>query len=266
MNSSVFDLKTINNIEIKPYEKDDVSKTIAEDILGNYLTHRIAIAGPSECGKTILVTRILEKIINPEYTKIYWFSPTAKKDIEVQKFIRNTYFQMDDKGNLEQIHPLLMEIYENVIYKDEKTGNNINLIDIIKQLFDESPLIIDDVAIPKSVIIFDDQPALLKHASYLDSLCKTVRHLKSILIFSFHDLFDIQKCIRQEITISCIFAGASKERFIDYLKHNGFESDKITHQQLYSFYETYTSTEKHNFLYLNKRTKEIRLNLNKILC
>ena len=47
-----------------------------------YPTHRIRciITGPSECGKSMLLTNLILNIIN-EYDKIYIYSPSLHQDL-----------------------------------------------------------------------------------------------------------------------------------------------------------------------------------------
>ena len=47
---------------------------------------RCIITGPSECGKSVLLTNLILKIIN-EYDKIYIYSPSLHQDL-YQKVIR----------------------------------------------------------------------------------------------------------------------------------------------------------------------------------
>jgi len=266
--SYFFEVKKINDLDVKPYacleKKTKSSSILGEEVLGNYLTHRIAIAGQSECGKTVLLVRLLEKIVHPVLTRVYWFSTTAKKDPTVQQFIKKMYFKKDpETGEYVEKFPVLVEIYESVYQTDEETGKVINLLEVIRHMFDEKPLIEKHVQIPKCVVVFDDFTSGLKHISYLDEFTKIMRHLKSILIMVFHDLIDIPKTIRQEVTLALLFGGASKERFLMFLDHMGFISSCFSHEQLYDFYVKNITVPLHNFLYLNKRTKQIRLNLNK---
>jgi len=134
-----FEIKKVNDLEIKPYksveEKTKKTTIKGEEVLGNYLTHRIAIAGQSECGKTVLLVRLLEKIIDPELTKVYWFSTTAKKDPTVSEFIKKMYFVKDKETNeYVEKFPVLVEIYESIYHEDKETGKIINLLILITHL------------------------------------------------------------------------------------------------------------------------------------
>jgi len=164
------------------------------------------------------------------------------------------YFIKDKETNeYVEKFPVLVEIYESIYHEDKETGKIINLLEVIRHLFNEIPLIENHVQIPKAIIVFDDFTYTLKHNNYLDEFTKILRHIKSILIMVFHDLIDIPKTIRQEITLALLFGGFSKERFLMFIDHMGFQSPFFSHEQIYDFYLENITVLLHNFLYLNTK-------------
>src|SRR4030067_816625 len=176
---SLFDLVPVNELQVVPYSEKKKKQIYGEEILGNYLTHRIANAGQSECGKTVLLTRMLEKIVNRKFNKIYWFSPTAKKDPNVIQFIEHFYHNDDsdddsDDDDLDESGGI--EIHDSIFWEDPNDKKAIiNYLDIIPGIYDEEPLILKGKEVAKCVIIFDDCPLLLKNPDTLNHITKTLR-------------------------------------------------------------------------------------------
>ena len=107
--------------------------------MDNYLSPnhpvRSIITGPSECGKSVLLTNLILKIIN-EYEKIYIYSPSLHQDL-YQKLIKcfTNYIPIHIIPNIlneEDIDIVIEEIVHNIDF--EKSDTKIETYESIEEL------------------------------------------------------------------------------------------------------------------------------------
>ena len=99
------------------------------------LAVRCIITGPSECGKSVLLTNLILNIIN-EYDKIYIYSPSLHQDL-YQKLIKcfTNYIPISIIPNISNEEDFDIVIEELVNNKDfEKSDTEIEIFDNIEDL------------------------------------------------------------------------------------------------------------------------------------
>lgn len=250
---SLITLRKVNDLKVKPYFKGGVRKKIkGAELLGTYLAHRICIIGQSGYGKTVLAFNIIDLIKGKE-TDIYIFSPTGTDDPNILNWIQ----RQKDESHLNLFNST-----------QEKEGRNvINLLTLPFENKDipwEYPMTQKkDIIVPRVIILIDDLPDEHRNFTNIAKLYKTVRHKSSVVISVIHDTKDIQKNIRQEITICCMFRGIPWERFHDFIMDWGFCSTETEIQRLFKIYETIIGPKE--FLFMNKINGEMRKNLSEII-
>jgi len=241
----MLNIKRINDEKIIAYgtKNSYPTKIKGAEIIGDYIAHRMLIAGQSGSGKSVLAYNILKRIISPTKTKLYIFSRTAEEDPSYKSF---------KKG---------MESLETEIYRSTIVDGISLLPSIIKNNNDEQ-IISHGEEVPKCAVLMDDLTRELKRDPYIEELTKQIRHIRSPLLIVIHDLKDIQRCVRQELTLVFMFRGFPKERFMSFMQDWGFPTE-VPHTTIYDIYKTLV--KKNKFLMLNKINGNIHLNLNKLI-
>lgn len=158
------------------------------------------------------------------------------------------------------------EIYESLV--NQETG--ISYLDCLKSLYGEEPVIVKDeqnqpIEVLKAVVVLDDLPDELKSVRAIDRYMKTARHMRVCTIVSFHDTIDLQKTVRQELTMICLLKGLSPQRFLTLMEQIGWSNPDLDPHALLEVYENLIQRQPeggHNFLCLDLRKGKAFLNFN----
>lgn len=266
---STFDLVPVETApNVTPYQKPAEVPVRGNCIASGYLAHRIIIVGQAESGKTVLAAHLVELLAHPEYTEVFWFSSTAEKDPTVTSLRRKLYYTKDEEGEWKlKGDKDLLSVYPSILYQHTpKKGKEImiNMLDLIRERYDETPLIVNGEQIAKSIIVIDDSTKELQtRGGDLDQFFKTLRHICSILIVVFHDTIELARTMRGEVTIAMFFGGIPHDRFQAIIEQIGFNPPNLSLKQLWRLYSDNITVMQHNFLFVNKHTGEVRINFSK---
>lgn len=234
----------------------------ANDFFDGYLSQRILCCGPSNVGKTNLWSNFVLRIAAGP-TDVYIFSGTAKHDPTVrrlhEKLDKKFRTQPDEEHPEGCERPGAFEVHPS-LYKDGTFLPSMLMND--REL--STPLVHRGSVVPRCIIVLDDLTTELRTDTNVDMLFKTVRHINSVLITSIHDLTDLRKSARQELTRTYMYAGASQERVMGFLDQWGFHSSEYSHSRLYELYAALLRIEKKNYLRMDKATGKIWISVDNI--
>ena len=161
---------------------------------------RIIITGPSECGKSVFLTKLILNIIN-EYDKIYIYSPSLHQDF-YQKLIKcfSNYIPIHIIPNIlieEDIDIVIEEIVNNKDF--QKSDTEIETFDNIEELkfpqeFENNSIIILDDLIQKEM----DDPRV-------QAMFKRFRHNNLSIFIRSQDYYELSKKQYAAMVISFIY-------------------------------------------------------------
>ena len=149
---------------------------------------RCIITGPSECGKSVFLTKLILNIIN-EYDKIYLYSPSLHQD-SYQKLINcfTNYIPVHILPNILNEEDIDIVIEEIVNNKDfEKSDTQIETFDNI-----------EDLKIPQeyennSIIILDDLNEKEINNDKIQAMFKRGRHNNLSIFIIYQDYYELPK-------------------------------------------------------------------------
>ena len=154
-----------------------------------YPTHpvRCIITGPSECGKSVFLTKIILNIIN-EYDKIYMYSPSLHQDL-YQKLIKCfiNYIPTNIMSNILKEEDIDIDI-EEIINKDcEKSVIEIETFDNIEEL--RYPQEYEN----NSITILDDLNEKEINNDKIQAMFKRSRHNNLSIFIISQDYYELPK-------------------------------------------------------------------------
>ena len=168
-----------------------------------YPTHpvRCIITGPSECGKSVLLTNLNLNIVN-EYNKIYIYSPSLHQDL-YQKLIKcfNNYIPIHIIPKILNEDDIDIVIDEIVNNKDfQKSDTEIEIYEIIEEL--KFPQEYDDGVI----IILDDLNEKEMNDPRVQAMFKRSRHNNLSIFIISQDYYEYQneQSVLKEISITSL--------------------------------------------------------------
>lgn len=224
----------------------------ANELLDGYLAQRILVVGGSGSGKSNLVANLVLQLVGRP-TDVYLFSTTARYDPVYREMARRLEQKFARKEGTDEDSPGVVEIHPDLFDGD---GSFLPAGLLADREMSE-PLGYRGTIVPRAIFILDDLTLQLRNDQHVDALFKTVRHLNSILIAVIHDLTDLRKGARQEVTRAYIFPGSSKERFVNFLAQWGFASPLYSHERLYEIYRELV--QEHCFMRLDKASGRVAL-------
>lgn len=238
-------IQKINDFVIKPIKDDKESKIIKHKKLFNDKYPNIFISASKGSGKSTVILRIIENMAvkrkNDLSTTIYLFSSTYQNDPIYKKLIKNcknigidiTIYYNDNYNEIfEEILPILSERSK----KYDETQN--------KYIY------------PLSIIVWDD---INIRQNYIYEILRTNRHYKICNILSSQNYKDLSPKCRSNLNYLLIF------------NMTDTQAEKIYEEQLTNFitYDTFhnifahiKSLNKYNFLYIDTKTGNMRINFN----
>lgn len=240
-------VKKLNNFEVKPIKEIKEKKIIKHDFLFNDKYPNIFISASKGSGKSTLILRIIENMTvkdkkNNLSTDIYLFSTTYNNDPVYKKLIDNC-----------QKYEINITIYNNDNY-DEIFDNLMPILDERSSKFDD--LKNNKFVYPLSIIIWDD---INIRNNYIYEILRTNRHNKIVNILSSQNYLDIIPKCRSNLNFLLLFNMTLKqaekiheEQLINY----------ITFDDFFNLFKEIKKENKYNFLYINTKTGELRLNFN----
>ena len=155
-----------------------------------YPTHpvRCIITGPSECGKSVFLTKLILNIIN-EYDKIYIYSPSLHRNL-YQKLIKcfSNYIPINIIPNILNEEDFDIVIEEIVNRKDiEKSLTEIETFDNIEEL--KFPQGYEN----NSIIILDDLNEKEGNNDKIQAMFKRGRHNNLSIFIISQDYYELPK-------------------------------------------------------------------------
>ncbi len=278
---------TLNNFKVKPvkggggFDKQKVrGSELFEDPYCN-----IAIIGPKAKGKSTLVYNIVEEVCYKNNVII--FSPTVFNDSTYKSMIK----MLTEKRKANTI------VYDHFI--DSTTGvNRINELIKLLQQKEETKVVVKKICAepkipvcnfgdpikeekPKEdkpekptkikpltaeyVIIYDDLSTDMRDKSIYQMLVKN-RHFKCKNILCLHNSINILPGSWGNIDYILFLGDIPEDKFLKIQEDAAvqYPDDTKHYSTLYNAYKMATK-EPYNFLYLNRNTKELRKNFNKLI-
>lgn len=238
-------VQKINNFTIKPIKDDKDKKIIKHKELFNDKYPNIFISASKGSGKSTLILRIVENMAvkrkNDLSTNIYLFSSTFQNDPVYKKLIKDckklginmTIFYDDNYNEIfEDLLPILSE-------RSEKFDNTNN-----KYIY------------PLSIIIWDDIDI---KQNYIYEILRTNRHYKICNILSSQNYKDLLPKCRSNLNYLLLF------NMTDNQAEKIHEEQLINYMSLEKFFNIFASIKaqnKYNFLYVDCKNGELRMNFN----
>lgn len=280
-------LTTLNNFKVKPIKGAGVSSE--QNIRGSDLFEtpysNIAIIGPKGHGKTTIIYNICEEICYKNNVII--FGSTVHNDPSYKSLTR----MLTDKKKCNVL------IFDNFI--DSKTGLNRikELVDLLEEKEKEKEIVkkIEKLEekmpvcnfgdppkkpekpkedkperptkskplVAEYVIIYDDLGNGMRNAAVYDFIIRN-RHYKCTNIMALHNVVNILPGTWNNINYILCLANIPEEKFLKIqdeadVKYPGEDKNNLI---LYDAYKLAT-TKKYDFLYINRDTRELRVNFNK---
>ena len=149
---------------------------------------RVIITGLSECGKSVLLTKLILNNIN-EYVKIYIYSPSLHQDL-YQKLIKclSIYIPIHIIPNIlneEDIHIVIEEIINNKDF--EKSDTEIETYELIEELKYQQEY--ED----GGIIILDDLNEREMNDPWVQAMSKRSRHKNLSIFIISQDYYELPK-------------------------------------------------------------------------
>lgn len=118
---------------------------------------------------------------------------------------------------------------------------------------------------PETIMVFDDLSSSLRDKA-LTYLLTRNRHYKTKIFISCHSVINLDPKTLEVIDVAILFPGQSYDRVQELANKLGlhFTEDKKGKSHLHVLYD-YATSEKYNFLYVDRNKLEYRHNMNKLL-
>jgi len=107
--------------------------------------------------------------------------------------------------------------------------------------------------------VFDDISGDLKVGNSVAVFMKQHRHYKAKVVVSSQYPTDLPRSAREQLDIWCLFRGFGRDKMMEI-----FPQIAISDLEFEDFYKLYkrVTREPHNFLYINRKSNELRKNFN----
>ena len=233
----------MNIPEIKPVKNQKYTCKQSKYDNVDELPMRIALVGPSQSGKTTLITNMILNIYRGCFERIYIFSASINIDASwkpVKDYIENelnintqkekVFFEDNDFDNLNQIINNQKHVIEYLKHRN------------IKQLYN-------------ILIVFDDMldSGSMKHNSLLTSLYVRGRHFNCSVITSTQMFRGLDSIIRKNLQSLYVFRLSHFKEYEAIAEEVSNFVDKKTFRQLYKI----ATDEPFNFLLIRLKEKNI---------
>lgn len=262
----------LNNVSVKPIV--DCNPTDITKIKGYKLIPQnywiLFICSKKKSGKTSLINEITKKCTDKR--TVFWiFCSTYKIDaswIEIIKMLENRGCQVntfdtiqEGKENvLDTILDGLADDNEKEEEKEEPPPPDKPTFEIFKTSQQKKREYKPKKSAPKNMFIFDDISSQLKNPA-VARLLKQHRHSGSSVIISSQYLHDIKPESVLQIDYFFTFRSFSIEK-LEYI-HKVLDLS-IDFEKFWELYK-HATEQMYNFLYMNVRTEEMRINFSKKL-
>lgn len=268
----------LNEIIVKPIKLTKIDpKTIKGfDIVGDNLYPNIFSIAMKGSGKTTVLFNSMKKMIDKR-TKVYFFVSTfyndpsfevirdwlENKEIEYEAYTEigkefDTFVsKVMEEAKAEQLQKKLADV--------EKEPENLWAIPddaLIKDVLDTE----DEYKVrvnkpkkvtPKYMVVFDDMSSDLRMKK-VSVLIKQNRHYKCCTWISSQNALDLKNDARNNINIYLLFPNIPKEKLIQF-----YESATLhVPYEIFEYLYHYATEKPHNFLYVNRDSREFRHNFN----
>lgn len=268
----------INDLSIKPIKFEKSSVPIkGYDIVGDNLYPNIFLIAMKGSGKTTVLYNSLRKLIDKN-TKVYFFVSTFYNDRTyevIRDYLDSKEIKYEAFTEIGQSLYALKKSLEKEAEDEKRKSNTIKdnesqLIDIwntpddvvVKNVLDSS----ENVKVkfkkpakrtPNNFIVFDDMSEDLK-MPIVSVIIKQNRHYKCMTWISSQGALDITPGTRENINIYLLFQNIPKDKLERF-----YESSPlwVPYEMFVNIY-LYATADKHDFLYVNRDTKEFRKNYN----
>lgn len=278
-------LKQINDIRVKPIKKQKDNLPIKGYDMFTEPYCNIFLCAKKKSGKSTVVFNILKNCVGKE-TMVHIFASTAYSDItykRIMEMLDKKHIQYEVFNSLKEdgenivraIISDLNELAEQKIEDEEEQQEEEEIIDKhVKQprCIDDDYFEVSTMKIPKEkkepkkkylepehIFIFDDLGNTLRDTS-IDSLLKVNRHYKSKVIISSQYLNDLSPQSRLQLDYMLIFKGMPIDKLLQIHKDIDLALDIETFIKYYNI----ATEDKFNFLYIDIRNEQYRLNFDKL--
>jgi hypothetical protein len=233
--------------ELKPKPVLPNQKKIA----GEIAYFNMLVAASKGSGKTVSVINAIKKILTNK-TILVVFSSTFNKGEDKDAF---NDFEERVNGDKSKLAGRL-EVYESIYGK-----NGDILLQLIEDARDRYEIIKDKDypnSFPNYIFMFDDLPEDNFKSETLDLLFKTNRHIGACCFMITHRWNQITPLIRDNIDIIILFAGQTIDNLDCIFRWINLVMTKKEFMKKYN----YATKDKHNFLYINLKDRQLRKNFN----
>lgn len=263
--------KKINNIKIKPIQFIRLDLPIKgqdmfPDIHGLY--GNIFLVAKKRSGKSTVIYNIIKKCVGRD-TKVYIFCSTVNKDQTYKKIMdfldhRNIYYEafasINENGE-NNLQSIIDEMKQDDEVSDEEEKKPppkkfIEFEETKEEKAEKKKRKLKYIA-PEYMFIFDDLGQLLRDKT-IEQLLKTNRHFKCKVILSSQYLNDLNPASRLNLDFVLVFKGMPLVKLEQIHKDIDISTDFNKFKEMYD-----KATEhKFNFLYIDTRTENFRINFN----